>query len=67
MEVFLSLTQTRNCINIPITDDLLVENSETFDVSLRTSSSIATVQVLSSATVTIQDTTIGLSPACKKS
>lgn len=64
--ITLSATQPRDCVNIPIEDDSLVEDSETFGVSLTTSSSLAIVEVISSATVTIEDTIIGLFPACKK-
>ena len=65
MGITLSLTQTRDCINIPITNDVMLDDLETFGVSLTTTSPFATVQVISSAVVTIQDPTIGQLPAYK--
>ena len=57
--ITLSLTQTRDCVNISITNDLILDHLETFGVSLTTFSPFAVVQVIPSATVTIQDANIG--------
>jgi len=65
MGISLSLTQPRDCISIPITNDVILDDLETFGVSLTTTSPFAMVQVISSAVVTIQDPTIGQLPAYK--
>ena len=64
-EVTLNLTQTRVCINIPITIDAILDNLETFGVSLTTTTPFAIVQVISSAVVTIQDQPFGMLSARK--
>ena len=64
--ITLSLAQTRACINIPIMEDLLLEDDESFGVTLTTTSNIASVQVIPSATaIIIDDPPSGMLPVCK--
>ena len=63
--IALNLAQTRACINIPITSDVILEDLETFSVSLTTTTPFAIVQVISSAVITIQDQPFGMLEACK--
>ena len=65
MVISMSLTQTRDCITIPITNDVILDDLETFGVSLVSNSPFAVAQVITSAVVTIQDPTIGQLPTCK--
>ena len=51
----LSATATRACFRVPILTDAILDDNEQFGVTLTTSSTTATVQIISSAVVTIID------------
>ena len=51
----LSATATRACFSVPILTDAILDDNEQFGVTLTTSSTTATVQIISSAVVTIID------------
>ena len=55
----ISLASRRVCFNVPIIFDNIIDDGEVFGVTLTTTSPIATVQVISSAVVTIIDVAIG--------
>ena len=60
MGVTLSATQLRDCVQLSIVDDNVLDPDEVFRVTLTTSTAGATVRSdLSSATVTITDDDMG--------
>ena len=56
MAVSLSASQTQDCVQIPIVNDVILDPNEVFEVTLTTTTTGATVRSgLDSATVTITD------------